>query len=55
MLIHENYGFNWRRCNLVSTLTGCIKKTQSKVIIALPTDSETVELFEKTLIGDSSF
>ena len=50
-LIHEKYGFNPRRCNSTNTLSDRIQRTQSKVIIELPTDSETVELFKKTLIG----
>ena len=44
--MHEWYGFNPRMCNFVSFLSGCIKREISKVIIALPTSKESIEIFE---------
>lgn len=54
LLMHKKYDFNSRRYNLASTLRSCIQITLSKVIIGLPTDDETVELFEKSLLGGFS-
>ena len=52
---HELYGFNLRRCNSASTLSGCTEREMSKVIIALPTSNESVEIFEETItVGFSS-
>ena len=53
-LMHENHGFNPRRCNSASTLSGSIKREMSKVIIVLPTSKEVVDIFEKTLTGGFS-
>ena len=47
-LMHKMYCFNPRRCNSDSTLSGCIDIFLSKFIFALPTNSEVVQLFEKT-------
>ena len=49
--MHEKFGFNPRKCNSASTLSGCVQRKQSKVIISLPTNYEHAEIFEKTLIG----
>ena len=43
--------YNPRKYNSVSTLSRCIQSDLSKVIIALPTSSAHVEIFEKTLTG----
>ena len=40
--------------NSASILSGCVQRNQSKVIIALPTNHEHAEIFEKTLIGGCS-
>ena len=58
-LMLAKYSFNPQRCNSASTKqheawSSCIQRTHSKVIIALPTDSETVEIFKKTLISGFS-
>ena len=53
-LRHKKYGLNLRRCNSASTLSKCIQYNQSKIIIALPTDSKTVKLFEKTFMSGFS-
>lgn len=52
--MNKNWKFNPRRCNSVSTLSGCIHRSQGKFIIALPTIAEIIELSEKTLIGGFS-
>ena len=48
--MNKKFGFNPRKCNSASTLSGCIQHNQSKVIIALPTNYSHAEIFEKTLI-----
>ena len=49
--MNKKFGFNPRKCNSASTLSGCVQRNQSKVIIALPTNYSHAEIFEKTLIG----
>ena len=49
--MNKKFGFNPRKCNSASTLSGCVQRNQSKVIIALPTNHSHAEIFEKTLIG----
>ena len=53
-LRHDKYGFNPRRCNSASFLSGSIERDLSKVIIALPTTNEVVDVFEQTLTGGFS-
>ena len=48
--MHES-GYNPRKCNSASTLSGCIERKMSKVIIALPINNEFVNIFEQTLSG----
>ena len=43
--------YNPRKFTSASSLSGCIHTFLSKAIIALPTQAEIVDLFEKTLIG----
>ena len=52
--MHKKFGFNPRKCNSASTLSGCVQRNQSKVILTLPTNYEHAEIFEKTLIGGYS-
>ena len=40
-----------RKCNFASTLSGCIQRNESKVIITLPTKYKHAKIFEKTLVG----
>ena len=47
--MREMYGFHPRRCTSNSSLSGCIERNKSVGIIALPTNGDTAELFEKTL------
>ena len=39
---------------MTSSFSGCVHRDKSKVIIALPTETKTVQLFEKRLIGEFS-
>ena len=52
--MQNTYGFNPRRCNLASSMSGCIEREMSKVILGLPTKHEHVEIFEETVIGGFS-
>ena len=45
--MHDQYGFNLRKCNSTSTLSGYI----CHVIIALPTSNEAVDISEQTITG----
>ena len=49
--MHKKFGYNPRKCNSASTLSNCVQRNQSKVIITLPTNYEHAEIFENTLIG----
>ena len=49
--MHDRYGFNPRKCNSASSLGGSLERDLSKVIIALPTTNEIVDMFEQTLTG----
>ena len=43
--MQEKFGFNPRKINSASTLSGCMQRDLSKVIIALPTNFEHAEVF----------
>ena len=47
--MHDQYNFNPRKCNSASTLSGCIEREMSRVIIVLPTSNEAVDIFEQTV------
>ena len=47
-------GYNTRKVNSASKLSGCIQREQSKIVLALPTDNKQMETFEKTLSGGFS-
>ena len=49
--MHDTYGFNPRKCNSASSMSGCIEREMSKIILALPTKYEHAEIFEETVIG----
>ena len=53
-IMQEKFGFNPRKINSASTLSGCVQRDLSKVVIALPTCYEHAEVFEKSLIGGFS-
>ena len=52
--MQEKFGFNPRKINSASILSGCVQRDVSKVIITLPTNYEHAEVFEKSLIGGFS-
>ena len=52
--MHDRYGFNPRKCNSASSLSGSIERHLSKVIIALATTNEIVDIFEQTLTSGFS-
>ena len=52
--MQDKSGYNPRKCNSANTLSGCIEPEMSKVIIALPTSNEFINLFEQTLTGGFS-
>ena len=45
--IHEIYGISARSCNSATSLNGCINRNKSKLIIALPTNQNIIQYFEK--------
>ena len=49
--MHDRYGFNPRKWNSASTLSGCIEREMLRVILALQTSNEVVDIFEQTITG----
>ena len=49
--MQNTYDFNPRKCNSASSMSGCIEREMSKIILTLPTKYEHVEIFEETVIG----
>ena len=49
--IHKMRGYSRQKCNLASTLSGCIEREMSKVILSLSTNNEVVEVFERITTG----
>ena len=52
--MHDTYGFNPRKCNSASSMSGYIEREMSRIIIALPTKLDHVEIFEQTVTGGFS-
>ena len=52
--MQDAYGFNPRKCNSASSMSGCIEREMSKIILTLPTKYEHYEIFEQTVIGGFS-
>ena len=52
--MQNTYGFNPRKCNSASSMSGCIEREMSKVILMLPTKYEHLEIFEQTIISGFS-
>ena len=50
----NTYGFNPRKCNSASSMSGYIEREMSKLILALPAKVEHVEIFEQTVTGGFS-
>ena len=40
-VMNDTYGFNPRKCNSASSMSGCIEREMSRIILALPTKFET--------------
>ena len=53
-MMNSKYGFNPRKCNSASSMSGCIEREMSRTILALPTKLEHVETFEQTVTGSFS-
>ena len=47
----HRYGFKLRKCNSASTLSVCIGREMSRVVIELPTSNEAIDIFEQTITG----
>ena len=50
--MQDTCGFNPRKCNSAGSMSGCIEREMSKIVLALPTNY--VEIFEQTVIGGFS-
>ena len=50
----NTYGLNPRKCNSASSMSSCIEREMSKIILALSAKYEHVEIFEETVIGGFS-
>ena len=53
-LMNNKYGFNPRKCKSASSMSSCIDTEMSRVILALPTKLDHVEIFEQTVTGSFS-
>ena len=53
-MMNKKYKFNPRKCNSASSMRGCIERKISKVILALPTKLDHVEIFEQIVTGGFS-
>ena len=51
---NNTYGFNQRKRNSASSMSGCIERKMSKIKLALPTKLQHVEIFEQTVTGGFS-
>ena len=51
ILLQNLFKFNPRKCNSASSFSGCLHRNRSKCNIVLPTDTKSIRIFEKTLIG----
>ena len=49
--LEKFFKYNPRRYNSASSFSGCVHRNKSKCCIPLPTHTEHVRVFEKTLIG----
>ena len=48
-MMNDKYGFNPRKCNSASSMSGCIEREMSRITLALPAKLEHVETFEQTV------
>ena len=49
--MQDTYGFNPKKCNSASSMSGCIEIEISKIVLALRKKYEHVGIFEQTVIG----
>ena len=52
--MQNTFGFNPRKCNSASSMSGCIEREMSKIILAFSTKYDHVEIFDRTVIGSFS-
>ena len=52
--MQNTYGFNPRKCNSASSMSGCIEREMSKIILAVPLKYDHAEIIEETVIGGFS-
>ena len=52
--MQDTHDFNPRKCNSASSMSSCIEREMPKIILALPTKYEHVEIFKETVIGGFS-
>ena len=48
---NDTYGFIPRKCNSASSMSGCIEREMSEIILAFPTKYKHVEIFEETVFA----
>ena len=53
-IMNDAYGFNRRKCNSPSLMGGYIQREMSRIILALHTKLDHVEIFEPTVTGGFS-
>ena len=53
-VMQDTCGFNPRKRNAASSMSGCIEREMSKIILALPTKVVHAEIFEQNVIGGFS-
>ena len=53
-VMHDSYGFNPRKSNSASSMSDCIEREMSRIILPLPTKLEPFEIFEQTVKGGFS-
>ena len=53
-LLQKLFKYNPKKCNSASSFSGCVHRLKSKCRIVLPTNAETVRVFEKTVLGGYS-
>ena len=53
-LLQKLFKYNAKKCNSVSSFSGCVHRLKSKCKIVLPTDAEIVRNFEKRVMGGYS-
>ena len=48
--MNDTYGFSPRKRNSDSSMSGSIEREMSKIILALPTKYDHIEIFEQTMV-----